>query len=611
MQHEHAATIACTESYTLKIDLKGNITGCSAKLAARLGLEVATLLGQPLNTLLGEPLEVATIDAMKTMLGAKGVLVKQCTLRHSTHGYGTFQAMYRMYSANEVMISFEPEDDAMYTHTVSENSNSVVEALQLKVCLLDEEGFIISISPELAKGMAAQGIYLAQYHDITLFGTMIAAKFKTMVEEGLQGLTFEYYVEAGKWVRVRFRVIDKSLIVMQLEDVQWEKVAQYLLDKSSQGIVLENEEEICYTNQKARELLGIIEADKGQMRLLNFIHFDYKMTFLEVFKSSMDRVRVDKKCYVKTIAGKEIEIEYRAEFVGTGEKSMDHYYINEILPHTSIQKRHQTYQETIDRVEELNGYDRIQTKVLTNLSHEFRTPINIILSALQLIKWEKTIDTGCLSHLDKIEKNTYRLMRLVNNLLVMGQVDIGSIEMHLKDYDMVALLGELVACANDYTQTRGINLSFVSSMPQLTVGCDKELIEHILLNLLSNAVKATKPGGKIEVRLWHMEAVCMIVVSDTGHGIPVDKKEALFKRFGQTDPLWNRQYEGSGIGIPLVKALVELHGGEIAFESEADKGTVVMITLPIYTVGEVPDRSSVENRQDRMHKVAIAFSDIY
>ena len=268
---------------------------------------------------------------------------------------------------------------------------------------------------------------------------------------------------------------------------------------------------------------------------------------------------------------------------------------------------------------EISEYDRIKTEFFSNISHELRTPINVIFSALQVLEL-KIKDCNCQNlSADKykytkiMKQNCYRLLRLINNLIDITKIDSGYYDINKKNVDIISLIENITMSVADYIETKGLSLIFDTSEEEKIIACDAEKIERIILNLLSNAVKFTPYGGKIIVSIENCgENVC-ISVKDTGRGIPADKLNSIFERFIQVDKSLTREHEGSGIGLSLVKCLVEMQGGTISAKSSEGYGSEFKINIPCQLVDEANDKTAGSNSLSKnyIEKINIEFSDIY
>lgn len=277
----------------------------------------------------------------------------------------------------------------------------------------------------------------------------------------------------------------------------------------------------------------------------------------------------------------------------------------------------QTVEEKKQIIDEILENDKMKTEFFSNISHELRTPLNLILSSTQLTElYLKSSDN--FDNKDKIERNIatmrqncYRLLRLVNNLIDISKIDAKAFEVHLRNCNIISVIEEITLSVSDYIENKGLSLVFDTAIEEKIMACDDEKIERILLNLLSNAVKFTPKGGEIFVSISpHEDSLC-IKVQDTGVGIPIEKQSQIFQRFCQIDRIFTRQHEGSGIGLNLVKSLVELHGGTITFDSKEGKGTSFTINLPCKILVEDIKENKNLAKQTPIEKIKVEFSDIY
>ncbi|MBZ9623013.1 PAS domain-containing sensor histidine kinase [Clostridium sp. FP2] len=263
-------------------------------------------------------------------------------------------------------------------------------------------------------------------------------------------------------------------------------------------------------------------------------------------------------------------------------------------------------------------YDKFRTDFFANISHELRTPINVILGTLQLmeLKFKEIFnenDEKNKGYLKTMKQNCYRLVRLIDNLIDVTKIDAGYFEIHLSNCNIVSVIEEITLSVAEYVENNGISLLFDTEMEEKIIACDKEKIERIILNLISNAIKFTNPGGNISVNIFERKDNIVISVKDTGIGIPKEKQECVFDRFIQVDKSLTRSREGSGIGLSLVKALVEMHGGKIFLESEINVGSEFSFELPIKQLldSEAVYVNNSLNADNNIQKIHIEFSDIY
>ena len=253
---------------------------------------------------------------------------------------------------------------------------------------------------------------------------------------------------------------------------------------------------------------------------------------------------------------------------------------------------------------------------ITLITHEFKTPINVIYSAIQLIEhvYINEIPQSVINLVGNIKRNAFRQLRLVNNLLDITKLNSKQFKVILKNVDIIFLTKQITESIDIYADQKKINLYFKTNVCSRNTAIDDEKYERIILNLLSNAIKFTPEGGNItvDVKENKKDKTVSIAVSDTGMGIPKDKLEMIFQRFGQVENNLSRQAEGSGIGLALVKMLVEILGGSIQVNSQLDVGSIFTITLPIKEgIVDEENRGFLASDNRLVNAINVEFSDIY
>jgi len=275
--------------------------------------------------------------------------------------------------------------------------------------------------------------------------------------------------------------------------------------------------------------------------------------------------------------------------------------------------------DEVEKAKQMENILKLKDEFLYFITHEFKTPLSVINAAVQTLEhcYSMQIPDKARFLIGKVKQNSYRQLRLVNNLLEIARINSGYIKLKQRNVDIVFLTRAITESVAIYAQQKGIELVFVTKFPQRVIGLDDEKLERVLLNLLSNAIKFTPAGKKVVVELssglHKHKRVIRIKVKDQGIGIPKEKQTVIFDRFGQVDNLLTVQAEGSGIGLYLVKLMVDSIGGDITLESEWGKGSVFTLMIPSKKAKENTKEQKFKLGSDNrlIQTTAIEFSDIY
>jgi|GEM_PF-257470 len=253
---------------------------------------------------------------------------------------------------------------------------------------------------------------------------------------------------------------------------------------------------------------------------------------------------------------------------------------------------------------------------LSVISHEFRTPLNVINTAIQTLNfvYADQMTDKIKDYMGTIKQNTTRQLRLVNNLLDITRANAGSIKINKKNIDVVFLTKAITESVYEYASKKNVKITFASKLAKKTIGIDDEKYERIILNLLSNAIKFTPAGKSIAVSMNSLKGNICVKVKDNGIGIPQDKIDVIFEKFGQVDSSLSRQAEGTGIGLSLVKKFAEALGGSITVKSTLGKGATFIILLPDEMILEEQNEKPIVDfmNDNRLVQITnVEFSDIY
>ena len=389
------------------------------------------------------------------------------------------------------------------------------------------------------------------------------------------------------------------------------------------AVYVHSQGKIVYTNKAGTKLMGYLKPEeilgKSSYELLEVDEYD-KTLIKQQDDITMRKgylPPVERKFFRKS-DGKFMEVESTSTVIlYEGEKS-----ILSITRDISERKRIEFLKQKVKQktllLNKTIEYNKLRTEFFANISHELRTPLNMILGSIQLVN---LIDNGAdlinsdakiKKYMSIIKQNCYRLVRLVDNLIDITKIDSGYLEVNLQNDDIIKVVEDISQSVVEYVESKGLELIFDTDTEEKYMAFDADKVERIMLNLISNAIKFTKSDGKIYVNMYDKEGTIVISVRDTGIGIPLEKHKEVFERFIQVDKSLTRKREGSGIGLSLVKSLVEMHGGKIYLNKEITQGSEFIIELPSKVLDYIKENNESYNvAQNYIERVKVEFSDIY
>ncbi|WP_298842721.1 sensor histidine kinase [Clostridium sp.] len=246
--------------------------------------------------------------------------------------------------------------------------------------------------------------------------------------------------------------------------------------------------------------------------------------------------------------------------------------------------------ELIITNEALITANKAQEEFTANISHELKTPLNVIFSGIQLFQMYCNNNSleqkkeSIIRYLDSMKLNSYRLSKLINDIVDSSKIQAGFFKLNLSNNNIVEVVEDVVMSVTSSIDIKGLNISFDTDIEEKIIACDPEGIVRIVLNLISNAIKFSDVGDEIFVAIKDKNEFVEISVNDNGIGIKEKDLDKIFDRFKQVDKSLSRNTEGTGLGLNLVKSIVELHGGSIHVKSKFGKGSKFIITLPAKNV---------------------------
>jgi PAS domain S-box-containing protein len=419
------------------------------------------------------------------------------------------------------------------------------------------------------------------------------------------------YENGNKRILTMFKDIsERKYAEQQLK--QSERTYSDLIELMPDGICILYNGNYVYANETMAKILNI----KDKHDLIGEHKSKFSKTVPEYYESVFNKVNKSIK-YKQTITyiedriirhdGEILDLELSVmpfEVMGDG-------YILKIVRDVTERKKSESLKQ---KYNERVYYDKLKTEFFANMSHELKTPLNVIYGSSQLLQSqskrnnlkEESID----KHTATINQNCFRLIRLINNIIDVTKMESGFYKIKKENHNIVSIVEGITLSITDYTGQKGIDLVFDTEIEEKIIAIDPDKIERVMLNLLSNAIKFTNENGQISVNIYDKKESIEISVKDTGVGIPEDKLDLIFDRFGQVDETIKINKEGSGIGLSLVKSIVEHHEGKISVKSELGCGSEFIITLPVIQLDEQVKEEEII-RTGNVESIHIEFSDIY
>ncbi|AQS02668.1 sensor histidine kinase [Clostridium beijerinckii] len=271
--------------------------------------------------------------------------------------------------------------------------------------------------------------------------------------------------------------------------------------------------------------------------------------------------------------------------------------------------------ELVSKLINLSESKKNQEDFILNISHDLRSPLNIILSVLQCYKDDyKDIKRygKCQDHMDVIKRNSYKILKLVNNLIDTTKLEKNHYSIKRENLDVINLIEWNISSIDKYAKQKEISLVFDTNVEECIMAVDPEAIDRIIMNLISNAIKFSPKGSNIYINAWKSINQLTISVRDEGIGIPKEEQNTIFNRFVQSSRNKKSENSGSGIGLDLVRYLTQAHNGSIELKSEENSGCEFIIKLPIERLqDDENNRDKCLNIRSKVEVLEVEFSDIY
>lgn len=391
-----------------------------------------------------------------------------------------------------------------------------------------------------------------------------------------------------------------------------------VFENSSNSIILHDNDKILYVNKSAAVLLGYEKPD----RLNNESIYTYypedkiistKSKYSNIMDSKLSKIVEEET--ILDIKGNPIEVRNTSSCFTYNGKTCVLTFLFDMTSEKQIETLKLDAENNLKLLNETREFNNLITEFFTNISHELKTPVNVIYAAIQstnmyLQNYDDNNINKCKDFLKIMKQNCFRMIRLVNNLLDITKVDCGFMKLNKNNGNIVSVVEDITQSVATYAKSKNLEIIFDTNVEEKVIAFDYDKIERIMLNLLSNAYKYSNSSGQIKVNLESKEAEVIITVEDEGDGINKDKLDVIFERFGQANRSLSRQNEGSGIGLYLVKSFVEMHNGKITVSSIEGKGTKFTIIIPIDYVSNEKETEKFFF-ETSVERINIEFSDIY
>ncbi|AGB42019.1 PAS domain S-box [Halobacteroides halobius DSM 5150] len=387
------------------------------------------------------------------------------------------------------------------------------------------------------------------------------------------------------------------------------KLYRTIFEKTGVAIlVVEEDTTISMVNQAVEQLAGYSKSEiEGEMKLVDFIadKEDLEQILSYHYKRRLDKGNIPNK--------------YEFELIDKQGNSKVVLSQVEMIPNTAcsiVSLSDITKQKKLK--EELNQNKRKEV-IFSNISHDLKSPLNLILSSVQVLNMfsENNLEQKNIEKINgythTIRQNSYRLLKLVNDLVDLTKISANSYDVNLENHNIVEVVNLIVQSIKDYIQDQNKSFEFNKKEDYKLIACDPFSIERIILNLVSNTVKYTTEGDQIAITIDSNGNEVIISVKDTGAGMKNSDQQKIFNRFKQVNEseLASKNNFNNGVGLSLVKSLVDLHQGSIEVKSEYGKGSEFIIYLPDKRIANCGKSNDSYNKQGLVERLKVEFADIY
>lgn len=391
-----------------------------------------------------------------------------------------------------------------------------------------------------------------------------------------------------------------------------------LFENSQNAIIVHGDGKILYANKSAAKLLGYenplqLNEESIYKHCSQNNIMSTKEKYFDIVRNKLSKVIFEG--IILNCIGNPIAVRNTSSFYIYEGRASVLTFLLDITSEKQIEILKHDVEKNLKLLNKSREFNIFITEFFTNISHEFKTPVNVISVAIQTMNVyfnNLNVDNidKCKSYLKIMKQNCFRMTRLINNLMDITKVDSGIIKINKRNDNVVSVIEDITQSVASYVKSKNIELIFDTNVEEKIMAFDHDKIERVLLNLLSNSFKYTDSNGHIYVNVEDRGESVIITVKDDGQGIPQNMLDIIFERFGQANSSLSRQCEGTGIGLYLVKSFIEIQGGKISVISEEGKGSEFTIVLPAELISD-------ENYEDKffyetnVERIKVEFSDVY
>lgn len=367
------------------------------------------------------------------------------------------------------------------------------------------------------------------------------------------------------------------------------KLRTYFEESPNGMVIFNSQTKIISPNPAFIKLMDIPEEKISQIFISDFFAPKNQPQNKEQLKHLFMEGKAQGEVIARTITGVDIPVYISSVRLNP------HEFLAFILDISALKRAEN---ELLAALEKAQESDRLKSAFLANMSHEIRTPMNGILGFSQLLMKNNLSREKKEQYIDILNQNGKQLLEIINNIIDISFLEVKQLKINTSHFSIQKLLGDLQIFFNlekaKYRKEM-LEISFINYVPIHLdhIISDSGKIKQILINLINNALKFTKEGG-IKISTWINESKLFFAVEDTGIGIPLEKQQLIFERFGQIENIYTRQFGGAGLGLPISKGIIELLNGELYLESEEDVGSKFEFFIPIVHPEEDPKAKIIE-----------------